>query len=193
MRTSDKRGSKRATGVRDGATKQSSRAELLAAVGELGRDFGAHSVMFHTAIAEQLGLNVTDHKCLDLAMRAAGPVTAGQLAELTGLTTGAITGVIDRLERAGYVSRERDAHDRRRVIIRPNLELATRDIAPLFTSMAHAWGTLLARYDKEDLALILDFMRRGIELAHAETMKLRSATPAAAEPIPIKVREHRRT
>src|SRR5687767_5913274 len=74
------------------------------------------TVLFHTAVADRLGLNVTDVKCYSL-IRQSGPVTAGDLAELTGLTTGAITGVIDRLERAGLVQRARDASDRRRVMV----------------------------------------------------------------------------
>jgi DNA-binding transcriptional ArsR family regulator len=102
--------------------EQSDRATLLAVVGrELGREVSARMVMFHQAIAERLGLNATDHKALDLLGRA-GPITAGELAELTGLTTGAITGIIDRLEKAGFVRRENDPKDRRRVIIRPLME-----------------------------------------------------------------------
>ena len=63
--------------------------------------------MFHQAIADRLGLNVTDHKCIDLLLMK-GPLTAGELAGMTGLTTGAITAVIDRLEKAGFVRREDD-------------------------------------------------------------------------------------
>src|SRR6516225_8343013 len=70
-----------------------------------GRDVGTAAIMFHQAVADRLGLNPTDHKCLDLVHRAGG-ATAGDLAEWTGLTTGAITGLIDRLERAGFVRRE---------------------------------------------------------------------------------------
>ncbi|MEI0739782.1 MarR family transcriptional regulator [Paenibacillus sp. JTLBN-2024] len=71
------------------------------------RQNSARAVMLHQLISEKLGLNATDHKCLDFLNRT-GPVTAGQLAELTGLTTGAVTNVIDRLEQAGYVVRDKD-------------------------------------------------------------------------------------
>src|SRR5262249_43014336 len=86
------------------------RAELLAArVGEF-RQLSAATIMFHQAVADRLGMNVTDHKCADILERN-GPMTAGELAERTGLTTGAITGVIDRLEKAGFVRRaEHPAH-----------------------------------------------------------------------------------
>src|SRR5688572_7357764 len=81
------------------------------------REHSALTVMFHARVAEQMGLSATDEKCLDLAMRAEGPLTAGRIAELSGLSTGAVTGVIDRLERAGYVRRVRDPHDRRKVLV----------------------------------------------------------------------------
>src|SRR5882724_6329519 len=85
----------------------------------LGRELSTAVVMFHQAIAERIGLNATDFKCLDLLART-GPTTPGHLSELLRLTGGAITGVIDRLEAAGFVQRERDQNDRRRVIIKPS-------------------------------------------------------------------------
>src|SRR5688572_19438670 len=74
------------------------------------------TILFHAAVADRLGINVTDVKCYSL-LRQRGAMTAGELSEKTGLTTGAITGVVDRLEKAGLVQRRRDAHDRRRVIV----------------------------------------------------------------------------
>src|SRR5438309_10315862 len=104
----------RSTGQR-GVSRE--RLERLAA---LGRELSGVTLMLHSRLAEQLGLSATDHKCLELAMRAEGPLTAGRLAELSGLSTGAVTGVIDRLERAGYVSRARDPNDRRKVLVQVN-------------------------------------------------------------------------
>src|SRR5438034_2670026 len=92
------------------------RAELLAALNEAARRQSTATVLFHAAVAERLGLSATDHKYADLIARQ-GPMTAGELADRAGLTTGAITGVLDRLERAGWVRRERDPHDRRRVMV----------------------------------------------------------------------------
>jgi DNA-binding MarR family transcriptional regulator len=92
-------------------------ADVLERFAWYGREMSALTVMFHSRVAEQMGLSATDHKCLDLASRAEGPLTAGRIAELSGLSTGAVTGVIDRLERAGYVRRLRDPHDRRKVLV----------------------------------------------------------------------------
>jgi DNA-binding MarR family transcriptional regulator len=162
--------------------EQSDRATLLAVVGrELGREVSARMVMFHQAIAERLGLNATDHKALDLLSRA-GPITAGELAELTGLTTGAITGIIDRLEKAGFVRREHDPKDRRRVIIRPLMEKMHHDIAPLFDSMGQATDELCSRYSDQELILIRDFMSRIIVILQEETAKLRMQTIPTREP-----------
>src|SRR3979490_3402685 len=71
---------------------------------------------FDQAVADAIGLNRTDMRCLDVLSRE-GPVTAGRLAEATGLTSGAMTTALDRLERAGYARRTRDATDRRRVLV----------------------------------------------------------------------------
>src|SRR5580704_16132559 len=81
----------------------------------LGRDFIAAVVVFHDLVGRCLGVSATDRKCLDLLSR--GPVTAGELARFTGLTTGAVTGIIDRLEKAGYAERINDPNDRRRVLV----------------------------------------------------------------------------
>ncbi|WP_392435861.1 MarR family transcriptional regulator [Chlorogloeopsis fritschii PCC 9212] len=88
-------------------SEQSKHTELADALNWAGRELSAATVLFHTAIAERLGLNTTDHKCADILAQT-GAITAGELAERTGLTTGAITGVVDRLEKAGFVRRERD-------------------------------------------------------------------------------------
>src|SRR5688572_17181329 len=96
-------------------------AQLPQSLGdELGRELSARTILFHQALADKLGLNLTDHRCLDLAQRAnsVAPLTAGQLAELTGLSTGAITGVLDRLEKAGFIRREKDPNDRRQLFVR---------------------------------------------------------------------------
>jgi DNA-binding MarR family transcriptional regulator len=148
------------------------RAELLDALSREFRQLSAATVMFHQAVADRLGMNVTDHKCADILLRA-GPLTAGELARRTGLTTGAITGVIDRLAEAGFVRRAKDPGDRRRVIIEPNLKRIERQIAPLFDSMARAAAGLCDPYSTQELALILDFTTRACQMALEETTKLR--------------------
>ncbi|NIH86938.1 MarR family transcriptional regulator [Amycolatopsis granulosa] len=107
--------------------------EVLARFAEYGRESSTLAVLRHAQIAEKMGLSATDHKALDLAARAEGPLTAGEIARVTGLSTGAVTGVIDRLERAGFVRRVRDANDRRKVLVEV-LPLDEDKVAPLFSS-----------------------------------------------------------
>src|SRR5450432_703373 len=111
------------------------RREIVASVIDESRRMSTRTVVFHAAIAERLGLNPSDHKCADLICNETGPVTAGRLAELTGLSTGAITGVVDRLERAGFVSRVPDPEDRRRVVITGCMERRAADMRRLFAPM----------------------------------------------------------
>jgi DNA-binding MarR family transcriptional regulator len=94
------------------------REETIQAINEKIRELSTETIMFHETVADLLGLHITDHKCLDLIHRFGG-MPAGRLAELTSLTTGAITGIIDRLEKAGCVKRVNDPTDRRRTIIQP--------------------------------------------------------------------------
>jgi DNA-binding MarR family transcriptional regulator len=150
------------------------RADLLTAMNDEFRHFSTAAIMFHQAIADRLGLNVTDHKCAGI-LSTSGPITAGDLAERTGLTTGAITGVIDRLEKAGFARRAKDPKDRRRVIIEPFPEQIQRQIAPLFESMARAATELCERYSTQELAIIHDFTIRAQEMTYEETRKLREA------------------
>src|SRR5438445_9663072 len=85
-------------------------------VGRLIRRRSTATVLFHHAVADRLGLGPTDHKCLDL-LREHGALTGSGLAAITGLTSGAITGVVARLERAGFLRRESDSNDGRRQIL----------------------------------------------------------------------------
>ena len=139
------------------------------------REVSGTGVLFSQAAAERLGLNSTDLECL--GMIAAGPTTAGQLARATGLTTGAITGVIDRLERAGYARREHDKTDRRRVLVHVNPG-AMEKAAPIFEPMRRASAEALSRYTDTELALILDFLTR----AQATSVKVLSALRETPKP-----------
>src|ERR1041384_6586943 len=126
------------------------------------REMSALTVMFHTHVAEHMGLSATDEKCIDLAMRAEGPLTAGRLAELSGLSPGAVTGVIDRLERAGYVRRVRDPHDRRKVLV----EVTVGDLekfGELFANAYHSLVEVLGHFDDAELAVIERYLKLQIE------------------------------
>src|SRR5580704_17201217 len=140
--------------------------ELL---GEVRRSQNATD-RFDQAVGEALGLNRTDMRCLDLIHRE-GSVSAGALAEATGLTTGAITTVLDRLERAGYARRVRDTSDRRRVLVELAPDLA--DASPSFYAphIAHS-ERLYQRYNREQLELLLEFVREGRELNQREAARL---------------------
>jgi len=139
-------------------------ADELARFAEIGRESSTLAVLRHARIAEKMGLSATDHKALDLASRATGPLTAGEIAKLTGLSTGAVTGVIDRLERAGFVRRVRDARDRRKVLVEV-LPVDEDKVAPLFESalvitrkvlekFTPAEREAIERYQNELLALM---------------------------------------
>lgn len=154
------------------------RAQLLADLNDEFRQLSTATILFHQAIADRLGMNVTDHKCADILLRT-GPITAGELARRTGLTTGAITGVIDRLEKAGFVRRAKDPGDRRRVIIEPLPRRIEREIGPLFESMARAMAELCAGYTIQELAVIRDFTARAHQGAYEEIRKLREKDRSA--------------
>jgi DNA-binding MarR family transcriptional regulator len=137
------------------------------------RQNSARAVMFHQIISEKLGLNATDHKCLDF-LNSTGPVTAGRLAELTGLTTGAVTNVIDRLEQAGYVTRDKDPNDRRRVVVKPTGG-GSGNIPPLFESVIQATHNIVSRYDERETLVILDFIKQCNDMALVEMNKLKQS------------------
>lgn len=156
------------------------RSELLAALGNEFRQLSTATILFHGAIADRLGIHVTDHKCAEILLRT-GPITAGELAQLTGLTTGAITGLIDRLERAGFVRRAKDPGDRRRVVVEPVAERIERDIGPLFESVARAMADLCAQYSTQELVVVRDFLAQFTQRALEEARRLRE-TSGQAEP-----------
>jgi DNA-binding MarR family transcriptional regulator len=166
-------------------SSDSDRSRRVALVGALFVAFrtgSAQSVMLSQAAADRLGMASSDIECFDL-LSLHGPMTAGRLAELTGLTTGAITGVIDRLERGNYARRERDPNDRRRVIVQPLLERHA-DAEPIFGPMASATAALLDRYSDDELALLLDFWERANQMTQEQIARIRAETRAAARPDP---------
>ncbi len=116
---------------------------------------------FDQAVAEALGLNRTDMRCMDVIERE-GPVPAGRLADVTGLTSGAITTALDRLERAGYARRVSDPSDRRRVLVEitPHAREAANGF---YASHAALSERLYRRYTREQLELLLEFVREGRE------------------------------
>ena len=151
---------------------------------DLGRELGTRTVLFHQAVAERVGLNATDFRCLDLAQQAGVPLTAGQLADITGLTTGAITGVIDHLERAGLARRVRDPQDRRKVLVEPILA-PMQHVIPIFHDLGRAMAAVCMRYDEGQLRVIYGFLEQAIAVMMEQTERLRDrAAPRESRPEP---------
>ncbi len=158
---------------------QDTRAEVRRQLAQELRQFQGLSAAVFRAAAARSGMTVTDLHVIDL-LESAGPATAGQLADLTGLTTGAITGMLNRLEEAGRVRRERDPADGRRVIVRlaPGTD-ARRAIGPLLASLGTAWDDLASHYDDEQLAVLLAFLKRSNALSREAMVRVREE-PAGA-------------
>ena len=155
-----------------------SRDELVTLLGEENRAQSAWTVFFHSAIAHSLGLHTSDHKCLDLIWQAESlgtgvPLTPGRLAQMTQLTTGAITGILDRLEQAGYVQREHDPEDRRRIIVHTVPVKVKSDLQPLFDWLSGAFAELCSRYSDEELRMMIGFARESQKLLEQAIENLR--------------------
>jgi DNA-binding MarR family transcriptional regulator len=150
--------------------------KVLAETGQIS----ALSVLLSQAVADHVGLNPTDVEALDI-LRRGGPLSAGRLAEVTGLSTGgAITKLIDRLERVGYVRREPDPADRRRVLVRALVERAERELGPLYAGLEEAMRALLAGYSDEEIEVILDFSARTNRITAAQIAQVRRLTAERA-------------
>ncbi len=153
-------------------SKKVSRPELLKRLSDLGRKISTQTVFIHQAIAQTVGLNATDTKCLDLILSSAdAAVTAGRLAEMTGLTTGAITHILDRLERRRFIERVRDTRDRRKVFIRARLE-SLAPLAPKYEAVGRAFLDLARDYSDRELELVCEYMEKTSEISARELAKL---------------------
>ncbi len=148
------------------------RAELELAFATAMRRTGSLMQLMGQAAADRIGINATDLNCLNI-LSFSGHMTAGELARATGLTTASITGVIDRLEEAGYVSRERDPRDRRRVVVTLVLDQAMRNVASVFLPVMRDWREMSARYSDDELRLIVDFYARMEQVFRAHLVRLR--------------------
>jgi DNA-binding MarR family transcriptional regulator len=143
--------------------------ELEAAI----RESSGLGVVFSSVVAERLGISGKDLECLDMIVLR-GRVTAGDLAGATGLTTGAITGLIDRLEKAGLARRERDERDRRKVFVRPLPRVAT-DIMPLYASLQARMRKLMLELSDQEIERLLAFFSASRDVLLSEIAALRSA------------------
>ncbi len=158
------------------------RSELLRRLVGAVRRQVAWTVLHNQAIADRLGMGVTDLQCVNL-LDIEGPMTAGRLAELIGLTTGAVTGVLDRLERAGLARREADPADRRRVVVQLVPEGMAR-VRAAYAPVGGAVQELYAGFDDAEVALLVGYAERSAEITRRITTDLRSVergTPGVRE------------
>jgi DNA-binding MarR family transcriptional regulator len=153
--------------------KMESRKQLVTQVIRGAREFSIGTVLFHRAVGQILGVNVTDMKCLDM-MTLQGSATPSQLAAHTGLSSGATTAMIDRLERAGLVERQPHPKDRRGTIL-VLTEEAMRKLPSLFSSLGTAMETLVSSYPQKELAVLNDFFTKARVLWQEERAKLQRA------------------
>ncbi|MGH9743614.1 MAG: MarR family winged helix-turn-helix transcriptional regulator [Candidatus Acidiferrum sp.] len=139
---------------------------------DLGRELSTVSVFLHQAIGAKLGVNVTDTRCFEMMSRySPRSFTAGDLARATGLTTGAVTGILDRLEKAGLVERFREASDRRKVFVRPRPEALQR-VGQLYEGLAAASLKLASRYSTKELQLISSYLEGSLNILREEAAKV---------------------
>jgi DNA-binding MarR family transcriptional regulator len=150
------------------------KAALLRELGLEMRRMSAQSVLLSNAVAEQVGLSSSDLECLDFIVMAGNEaITAGQLGAASGLTSGAVTGLIDRLEKAGFVRRDQDLADRRRVRIVP-IDATIQRLSAYYTPLAQRTESLWAQYSEAQLRTILEFARRSVAVAAEETARIRN-------------------
>lgn len=160
-------------------SRSNRRAELLAALGEAGRAQSNATVMYHSALSARMDLGMTEEKALDLLERL-GPLTAGDLARHSGLAPASVSGLIDRLERKGFVRRVRDEGDRRRVIVEIDPG-RVEAFAALFADFVRGLEEMYAGYGDEELAVILDFLRRVTAVQRDATARLADPPDPAGE------------
>ena len=156
----------------DGSARRSA---AIARQSEAMQEFMARAVLFQDAVARSVGLNGTDLQAVGLLM-SSGPATPGELAARTGLTAGgAVTAMIDRLERAGYVTRARDDADRRRGIVTANPEPVLAGVGPVYARVAQRWNEYLATLTDEQIEFAGELLAEAAEVNREQIEMLREA------------------
>jgi DNA-binding MarR family transcriptional regulator len=147
----------------------------------LGREFITAVVIFHDSVGRLLGVTGVERKCLDILARR-GPMTAGAIAEHTGLTSGAVTGLVDRLRAAGYVDRATDPQDRRRALISLRPDTRLNQVMPMvFGPLGQDMAALTSSYSQEELLAISDFLRRTTDILQTHTARINHAPQGEAD------------
>ncbi|MET7988572.1 MULTISPECIES: MarR family winged helix-turn-helix transcriptional regulator [unclassified Streptomyces] len=149
------------------------RGRLLEELAAVSRRYMASYALFNQALADHVGLHPTDVQCVNLLSLEDGPVTTGRIAAMTGLTTGSATRLVDRLEKAGYVVRERDVADRRRVLVATVPEKIA-EFGRMWERLGAGWYGLFDGLDDTEVALIIGHMRRTVDFSAEQVARLRS-------------------
>jgi DNA-binding MarR family transcriptional regulator len=145
--------------------------ESVKNVRRLTQHYAYTSLQMHEAVARNAGIPGTDHKYLGFLMQK-GRMTAGELATLTGLTTGAVTGLIDRMEKKKLVKRQFADDDRRKVFIEPNTENIMALLEPLYREFRSNTEKLIASFSHKELKVLENYFSKAIELMNETTNKL---------------------
>ena len=145
--------------------------ELITKMRKLSQAYAYTSLQMHEAIAREAGLSGTDHKYLGFLIEK-GQMPAGELSNLTGLTTGAVTGLIDRFEKKKLVKRQFADGDRRKVIIVPNIEKIMAIFAPLYKEFRSKSEQLTATFSVKEIKIIETYFSKAIEIMNETTKKL---------------------
>ena len=143
------------------------------AIRKLSQQYAYTSIQMHEAIGRKAGLSGTDHKYLGFLMEK-GQMTAGELSDLTGLTTGAVTGLIDRFEKKKLVKRQFAEDDRRKVFIKPNTENIMSLFVPLYKEFRNKSEKLMASFSNKEIKIIETYFLKSIEIMNETTSKLNS-------------------
>lgn len=143
----------------------------IQAISDMGRQFSDITIAMHEAIAHSAGLSGTDHKYLGILIRN-GSMSAGDLSKITGLTTGAVTGVIDRLERNNLAKREFDKHDRRKIIIVPNTQTAMKLLGGPFSDLQKKMVSMISKLKENEIEIIERYMLSAMEIMKEVTDNL---------------------
>ena len=145
--------------------------ELVTQIRRLSQRYAYTSIQMHETIGREAGLSGTDHKYLGFLLQK-GQMTAGELASLTGLTTGAVTGLIDRFEKKKLVKRRFAEDDRRKVLIEPNTKNIMALLEPLYKEFRSSSEKLIASFSGKELKILETYFTKAIELMDETTHKL---------------------
>lgn len=138
---------------------------------KLSQRYAYTSIQLHESIGRKIGLLGTDHKYLGFIIQK-GQMTAGELAVLTGLTTGAVTGLIDRFESKNLVKRKSDKTDRRKIIIVPNVDKITKLITPFYKNFQNNTDELFSSFTVKELSVLEKYFHEVLEIMNKEIEKI---------------------